>query len=64
LNRCVPQSSDVSKLKTGIVIDDQLSETAFWNLGQQILSFDAEGADFLEWERKYENYKFSLKRPT
>lgn len=61
VNRCVPQSSDVSKLKTGIVIDDFLSETAFWDLEQKIFSFDAEDADFLEWEREYEDYDFQLR---
>lgn len=60
MNRCVPQSLDVANLKTGIVIEDLLSETEFQNLEQEIFSFNSKNADFLEWERKYENYGFQL----
>jgi hypothetical protein len=62
LNECVPQSSKVSVLKTGIVIDDQLSEATFRGLERKIFLFDDKKADFFEWERRYEDYIFRLGR--
>lgn len=60
INKCVPQSIEVNKLKTGIVIDDILSSSTFLDLEKTIFNFDPEHSDFLEWERKYENYNFGL----
>lgn len=62
INRCVPQSVEVARLRTGIVIDDDLSNATFRGLKRRMRSFDAAGADFLEWERTYQNYKFGLNR--
>jgi hypothetical protein len=60
VNKIVPQSQEITKMNTGIVIDDELNNNCFEKLDGMIINYDLHPNNFGKWEEHYSNYCFSL----
>lgn len=57
INEFVPLSSNIKNMKSGIVIEDNLNNSTFFDMKNYIGNYDYNINNFLEWEKKYENYQ-------
>ena len=60
INEYVPFSSNVEKMKTGVVIGDALTSYCFKEMERKILNYNYLKSNFNLWDLEYKNYKVNL----
>lgn len=60
VNNIIPQSEEIERMNSGIVISDKLNNDCFVELNEKIVNYSYQLSYFDKWENEYSNYSFSL----